>query len=117
MPLALDFRITHDRFGSSSDSNLNGQLHYPKDIDRSLNESDTDKIRKYISDYYNNLSHVISSSQLVHKVQNAFIAKWLSTVLSQMSILTVGSNPDRGMRFNLPIVDPVAWSAKCKMLL
>jgi hypothetical protein len=34
---------------------------------------------------------------------NAFIAKWLSTVFSQMSILTVVSNPDRGMRFNLPI--------------
>ena len=26
------------------------------------------------------------------------------TALSQMSILTVGSSPDRGMRLNLPIV-------------
>jgi hypothetical protein len=40
------------------------------------------------------------------KVQNAFIAKWLSTVLSQMSILTVGSSPDRGIRLNLPIEHP-----------
>ena len=40
---------------------------------------------------------------LFRKVQNALIAKWLSTALSQMSILTVGSSPDRGMRLNLPI--------------
>ncbi len=40
---------------------------------------------------------------LFRKVQNALIAKWLSTVLSQMSILTVGSSPGRGMRLNLPI--------------
>jgi hypothetical protein len=34
-------------------------------------------------------------------VQNALIAKWLSTALSQMSILTVGSSPDRGMRLKV----------------
>jgi hypothetical protein len=33
--------------GSSSDLNLNGHLHYPNDIDRSLNETAVDKIRKY----------------------------------------------------------------------
>jgi hypothetical protein len=27
VPLVLDLRITHDRFGSSSDPNLNGKLH------------------------------------------------------------------------------------------
>jgi hypothetical protein len=32
MPLVLDLRITHDRFGSSADPNLNGQLHYPNNI-------------------------------------------------------------------------------------
>jgi hypothetical protein len=35
-------------------------LHYPNDIDRSLNETDTDKIRKYHSDYNNNPSSCIS---------------------------------------------------------
>jgi hypothetical protein len=41
VPLVLDLRITHDRFGSSSDPTLNGTLHYPNphDIDRSLNEA------------------------------------------------------------------------------
>ena len=46
VPLVLDLRIAHDRFGSSSDLNLNGHLHYPRDINRSLNESVVDKIRK-----------------------------------------------------------------------
>ena len=50
----LDLRIAHDRFGSSSDPNLNGKLHYPNDIDRSLNEAAADKIRKYRGDYNNN---------------------------------------------------------------
>ena len=54
MPLVLDLRIAHDRFGSSSDPSINGHLHYPNDIDRSLNEVATDKIRKYRADYNNN---------------------------------------------------------------
>ena len=36
VPLVLDLRIAHDRFGSSSDLNLNGHLHYPNDIDREV---------------------------------------------------------------------------------
>ena len=35
VPLVLDLRIAHDRFGSSSDPNLNGNLPYPNDIDKS----------------------------------------------------------------------------------
>ena len=54
MPLVLDLRIAHERFGSSSDPSLNGNLHYPNDIDRSLNEAAADKIRKYRTDYNNN---------------------------------------------------------------
>ncbi len=60
MPLELDLLIAHDRFGSSSDRNLIGHLHYPKDIDRSLNETVTDKIRKYRTDYDNNPPNTIS---------------------------------------------------------
>ena len=52
--LVLDLRITHDGWGSSSDPSINGHLHYPNDIDRSLNETDTVKIRKYDADYNNN---------------------------------------------------------------
>ena len=39
VPLVLDLRNSHERFGSSSDPSHNGNLHYPNDIDRSLNES------------------------------------------------------------------------------
>ena len=52
--LVLDLYIDHEHFGSSSDpSTFNGYLHYSNDIDRSLNETVTDKIGKYRSDYYN----------------------------------------------------------------
>ncbi len=62
VPLVLDLRIAHDRFGSSSDPTLNGTLHYPNpnDIDKSLNEAAAVKIRKYRADYNNNPPNAIS---------------------------------------------------------
>ncbi len=51
VPLVSDLRIAHERFGSSSDLSINGHLHYPNDVDRSLNEDATDEIRKYRADY------------------------------------------------------------------
>ena len=53
MTLVVDLRIDHDRFGINSDFNLNGHSDYPNDIDRSLNETVTNKIRNYRVDYYN----------------------------------------------------------------
>jgi hypothetical protein len=58
--LILDLHITHDRFGSSSDPSLDGHLHFPTDIDKSLNETVTDKIRQYRPDYNNRTSNSIS---------------------------------------------------------
>jgi hypothetical protein len=58
--LVLDLRIAHDRVGSSSDPNLNGKLHYPNDIDKSLNDVAADKIRKYRADYNNNPPNAVS---------------------------------------------------------
>jgi hypothetical protein len=58
--LVLDFLITHDRFGSRSDPSINGHLHYPNDLDRTLNEIAADKIRSYRVDYTNRPSNVIS---------------------------------------------------------
>ncbi len=60
VPLVLDLYIDHDRFGSRSGPNLNGHLHYPNDIDKSFNETDTDKIRKYRFDYNNTPPTVVS---------------------------------------------------------
>ncbi len=73
VPLVLDLRITNDRFGRSSDLSLNGKLRYPNDIDRSLNEVVTDKIRKYHADYNNKpptsvsfMSAITSTSERLH---------------------------------------------------
>ncbi len=60
VPLVSDLRISHDRFGSSSDLSLDGHLHNPHDLDRSLNEFVTDKIRQYLTDYNNRPSNTIS---------------------------------------------------------
>ena len=54
VPLVLDLRIAHERFGRSSDLSINGNLHYPNDKDRSLNEVATEKNLKYRADYNNN---------------------------------------------------------------
>ncbi len=59
VPLALDLRIAHDRVGSSTDPTLNGHLKYPNNLDQSLNDSVTDKIRKYRTDYNNNPPNVV----------------------------------------------------------
>ena len=60
VPLVLDLRIAHERFGSSSDPSINGHLHYPHDLDRPLNEAAADKIRQYRADYNNRPSNAIS---------------------------------------------------------
>ncbi len=60
VPLVLDLRITHDRFGSSSDPSINGHLHYPNDLDGSLKETAADKIRQYHVDYNKRPSNSIS---------------------------------------------------------
>jgi hypothetical protein len=71
--LVLDLRITHERVGRSSDLSLNGNLRYPNDKDRSLNESAVDKILKYHTDYNNNppvavafMSVIASTSGRLH---------------------------------------------------
>ena len=50
VPLVLDLHITHEGWESSSRPSLNGQLHYPVDIDSPLNETVTDNILQYRAD-------------------------------------------------------------------
>ncbi len=47
-------------FGSNSDPGFHGHLHYPNDLNGSLNEETTDKIRQYRSDYNHRPSNDIS---------------------------------------------------------
>jgi hypothetical protein len=58
--LVLDLRIAHDRVVSSTDPTLHGHLRYPNNLDQSLNDTRTDKIRKYRADYNNNPPTVVS---------------------------------------------------------
>jgi hypothetical protein len=59
MPSVLDLRIVNDRFGSRFDPNISGHLHYPNEVDWSLNEGAADKIRQYLAEYNNNPSNAI----------------------------------------------------------
>ncbi len=60
LPLVLDLRIAHDRFGSSTYPSLNEHLYYPNDIDKSLHEAAADEVRKYRADYNNNQPSAVS---------------------------------------------------------
>ncbi len=53
-------RTNAQRWGSSSNPSLNGHLHNPADIDRTLTEAAADKISQYRPDYNNRPSHAIS---------------------------------------------------------
>ena len=50
--LVLDLRIDL--------TSINGHLHYPNDVDRTLTETVPDKIREYLTDYNNRPSNPIS---------------------------------------------------------
>ncbi len=60
MSLVMDLRIPHERVGSSADPTLNGHLKYPRNLDQSLNDTVTDKIRKYRVDYNNRPPSAVS---------------------------------------------------------
>jgi hypothetical protein len=60
VPLVMDHHIPHEPVGSRSDPSINGHLHYPNELDRTVNESSTDKIRRYPTDYNNRPSNGIS---------------------------------------------------------
>jgi hypothetical protein len=57
VPLVMDLHIVHGCRGSISDPSLNGHLHYPNDLDGSLNEGVCDKTRQYRADYNNRPSN------------------------------------------------------------
>jgi hypothetical protein len=60
VPLVLDLRIAHDRVDNSVDPTLNGHLKYPYNLDQSLNDATTEKIRKYRADYNNRPPSAVS---------------------------------------------------------
>ena len=90
MPLVLDLRIAHDRFGSSSDLSLNGHLHYPNDLDRSLNEAAADKIRQYRADYNNRPSNAISFMPAIASTSGRLHSEFVRLLFLQTHRKTVG---------------------------
>jgi hypothetical protein len=49
---------------------INGHLHYPNDLDRSLNEVAADKIRGYHTDYNNRPSNDISFMSVIVRIED-----------------------------------------------
>ena len=60
MHFLLSFIFSHEHWGSRYSPSLNGHLHYPADIDRTLNVTGADKLLQYRADYNNRPSHTIS---------------------------------------------------------
>ena len=56
----LDLLIAHERCGSTSRPSLHDHLHYPADLDRTLNEVVTDKVLQYRADHNNRPPHAIA---------------------------------------------------------
>ncbi len=86
VPFVLDLRIAHDRFGNSSDPTLNGTLHYPNpnDIDKSLNDTTVDKIRKYHTDYNNNPPNAISFMPTIVSTSDRLRSEFIRVLFLQV---------------------------------
>ena len=82
--LYLRIAIAHDRFGSSADPSLNGHLHYPNDIDKSLNEAAADKIRKYRADYNNNPPSVVSFMTVIVSTSGRLHSEFIRLLFLQV---------------------------------
>jgi len=89
--LVLDLRIDHERWGSSTDPTLNGQLHYPNDLHKPLNEVATDKIRKYRADYNNKPPNAISFMPAVARTTGSLHSEFVR-ILMRISMLPTRSS-------------------------
>jgi hypothetical protein len=83
VPLVLDLRIAHDRLGSTSDPTLNGHLKYPNNLDQSLNDEATDKIRKYRVDYNNRPPSVVSFMTSIPSTSGRLHSEFVRLLFSQ----------------------------------
>ncbi len=102
VPLLLDLHIDHDRFGSRSDPSLNGHLHYPNDIDKSLNEVVTDKIRKYRADYNNNPPSGVSFMSVIPSTSGRLHSEFIRLSFLQDHLETDRFSADSGVDLDQP---------------
>ena len=82
--LVLDLRIPHDRWASTSNPSINGNLHYPTDIHRTLNETTTDKILQYRVDYNNRPSHAISFMTVIDSTSGCLHGEYVWLLFGQV---------------------------------
>ena len=75
VPLVLDLRIAHERWGSSSNPSLHGQLHYPADLDSPLNEA---TVIQYRADFNVRPPHDISFMPAVASTSDQFHCELVS---------------------------------------
>jgi hypothetical protein len=83
VPLVLDLRIAHERWGSSTDPTLNGHLHYPNDLDKPQNEAAAEKIRKYRADYNQNPPNNISFMPAIVSTSGRLHSEFVRTLFLQ----------------------------------
>jgi hypothetical protein len=58
-------------------------MHYPIDIDRSINEDTTDKIRKYRADYNNNPPSVVSFMPVIPSTSGRLHSQFITLLFLQ----------------------------------
>jgi hypothetical protein len=115
VPLVLDLRIAHDRMGSSADPSLNGHLKYPNNLDQSLNDAGSDKIRKYRADY-NRLSSVVSFMAPIPSTSDRLHSEFVRLLFLQShretdrfsaasGVQFAQTNPGDQFHFRRPVVD------------
>ena len=84
MLLVMDLHIDHERFGSRSDPSMNGHLHYPHDLDGTLNEISADKIRQYHVDYNDRPSNTISFMTVITSTSDRLHGEFVCLLFLQV---------------------------------
>ena len=114
--MVLDLRITHERVGRSSDLSLNGNLRYPNDKDRSLNETATDKILKYRDDYNNNPPHAVAFMPAIASTSGRLHSEFIRLLFLQSHRETDRFFAASGVQIrNLPVEDSFTFGSWCSL--
>ena len=84
--LVLALRIACEGWGSTSNPSLNVNLHYPTDIDRTLNESSADKVLQYRAHFSNCPSHAIAFMTVIGSTSGRLHGKFVRLLFLQSFI-------------------------------
>ena len=99
VPLVVDLRIAHDGVGITTDPTLNGHLRYPNKLDQSLNDTSTDKIRKYRADYNINPPNTVSFMPAIASTSGRLHSEFVRLLFLQTHRETDRFFPASGVQF------------------